>query len=119
MTRVDYRQQSRYKAAMKLRHAAALALTGWYLIAPPIHRSLSGPPYISFDAETQNPTDPLSRWDVFGSYDSASNCEDHRLAHWKHFRPDQISPDARKRLQAMTAFFAKCIATGDPRLKGK
>jgi hypothetical protein len=48
---------------MKLRHAAALALVGWYLLMPPAkHNGM--------------PADvPLSRWRNFGAFDSAAQSE--------------------------------------------
>jgi hypothetical protein len=52
---------------MNLRHAAALALVGWYLLAPPI----------AHDPGHWHPkmTAPLNEWIVAKSFDSASECE--------------------------------------------
>ena len=44
---------------MNLRHAAALALVGWYLMVPPL----------------SNPSAPLSKWNLYRSYDTARECE--------------------------------------------
>jgi len=49
---------------MKLRHAAALALVGWYLMMPP--STSSG--RIQKDA-------PLSRWYIFTTFETKKECE--------------------------------------------
>jgi hypothetical protein len=56
---------------MKLRHAAALALTGWYLMVPP------------YDLEKGLVDDaaPLSKWTIDGSFDSAEQCKAAIRAH--------------------------------------
>jgi len=53
--------------SVKFRHAAALALTGWYLMVPPIDnlaRQLAG-----------QQEWPLSTWEHYASYDTAKECE--------------------------------------------
>jgi hypothetical protein len=55
---------------MKPRHAAALALVGWYLMVPPIDRS-SGQADVSA---------PLSEWVVYQPVPSRQNCEAQRAA---------------------------------------
>ena len=52
----------RFKRRSKRRHAAALALVGWYLMIPPIHGG------------DFNENAPISRWKVAGSYDIAAEC---------------------------------------------
>jgi len=51
---------------MKLRHAAALGLVGWYLMIPP---RLGNAPN-QFDDHA-----PLSRWFALRSHDAAHECE--------------------------------------------
>jgi hypothetical protein len=51
---------------MKLRHAAALALVGWYLMMPP-----TSPP----NSFTINEAAPLSKWYLIESFDSAESCK--------------------------------------------
>ena len=51
-----------YTAGMKTHHAVALALVGWYLLAPP---RLHG----SYDTGA-----PLTRWFQDGRYNSAVDC---------------------------------------------
>jgi len=106
---------------MKLRHAAALALVGWYLLIAP--------------TTAQNQADlqaPLSKWLNAGSFDSASGCEAIRRRITKdlwsekdrlewQFRQRDIRHSGHhpvsyseyaKRLQG-----AQCVSTDDPRLK--
>ena len=54
---------------MKLRHAAALALVGWYLMGPP---RLDGPANFNIHA-------PLTQWTVIEKYDDSGACERGRL----------------------------------------
>jgi hypothetical protein len=90
-------------------HAAALALVGWYLMVP------------RFAAVHA----PLSKWDTVRVLDSAKQCQSDR---------DSLVATAEKELQSNkglavetksggTEYFdataAQCIATDDPRLKGK
>jgi len=87
---------------MKPRHAAALALVGWYLMIPP--RS-SGQKAVDSGA-------PLSKWTVSSAYDAAHECEGakflNREGHKQDTDPLKAAFDA-----------AQCIATDDPRLKEK
>ena len=52
-------------ADMKLRHAAELALVGWYLMVPPI-------PLNRFRVDIDAPS---SKWEHYQSFDSAEDCE--------------------------------------------
>ncbi len=67
---------------MKPRHAAALALVGWYLLMPP--------PSSKYPGSVVDTTAPLSQWEVVPSYDyyfkedtshgmTAEQCEQVRL----------------------------------------
>ena len=99
-------------AAMKLRHAAALALVGWYLMLPP----------------DQNPalpardiTAPISEWVRVGSFDSAVACEaeqQKRVQFYIHL--GLTTPEATSTYRDRTLDYenAQCIASDDPRLKG-
>lgn len=94
------------------RHAAALALVGWYLMAPP---GFSAAP----DAEVHiNASAPLSEWDNLGSYDTAKECMDSKL----RIEADVIAGKASGPKNAVAAahtqiMAGQCIATDDPRLK--
>jgi|SRR5713101_6058180 len=118
---------------MNLRHAAALALVGWYLLRPP------GPNNGAPDFKA-----PLSRWTYSGSFDSAKGCERERDSridlgeHTIHDMKDTVDKldqrqavVSKERLQAFREDFgeartfwiqytaSQCVATDDPRLKGK
>jgi hypothetical protein len=54
--------------AVNRRHAAALALVGWYLMVP-----------IPGNDPIPNPVIIFSKWVNIGSFDSAERCEDGRL----------------------------------------
>ena len=95
---------------MKLCHAAALALVGWYLMLPPrlVDRFYS-------DA-------PLSQWKRFGSneYPTKAKCEADREKYKSlfNFDPEKLPPEkytARTLARGVQAM--QCIAADDPRLK--
>jgi hypothetical protein len=87
---------------MKPRHAAALALVGWYLIMPPQ------------DDEHYRLHASLSEWQQIGAYESATECE-RQLAMDQLFAPrDQWNANQRKAMDS-----ARCISSDDPRLKAK
>ena len=99
---------------MRLRHAAALALAGWYLMLPPV----SGIGVVRGDA-------PLSQWSIDGSYDSARDCANaktQRRAHIEMPLPGEKPGEITEQGMAVPRLVwdsALCIATDDPRLKGK
>ena len=101
------------------RHAAALALVGWYLMVPPTRWSLSEPPSVARNSTTMDPSDPLSKWVVIASFDSASKCEDEKITFWRKSEADLDSVDPDRRVWAEAAREARCLATDDPRLKEK
>ena len=96
-------------AAMKLRHAAALALVGWYLMMPPMASDLR-----------PDEAAPLATWGLVESFDSAQACK--RALH-------KYSDEAIKKVQggsessttnsARFVVAEECIASDDPRLKQK
>jgi hypothetical protein len=100
---------------MKPRHAAALALVGWYLMVPPLRSDQK------LDASA-----PLSKWTIVirGSFDSARQCDerhmkdvggvDEFLRSHLHSIPQAADQES---IDAVAA--EKCIATDDPRLKEK
>jgi hypothetical protein len=95
---------------MKLRHAAALALVGWYLIVP--RYDLDG---LVLDHA------PLSTWKIYNQYDSSAQCEEIRQQIWRAAQ-DAIDEhekraDTEGLSQATVALSARCIAADDPRLK--
>jgi hypothetical protein len=82
---------------MKRRHAAALALAGWYLLGPPLLREHDGKLHVQNNV-------PLSHWKIVKFADTEQTCELLRGMHAGPVLSDQ---------QAASI----CIATDDPRLK--
>jgi hypothetical protein len=94
---------------MKLRHAAALALTGWYLMIPPAPGTKSVP--------------PLSKWVRLHEFVTAAQCEQ---AMEENQHPESgtlfISPSGKAYTPSDTDMEQppmKCVASDDPRLKPK
>jgi len=118
---------------MNLRHAAALALVGWYLMVPQPDAPGKAP----------NANAPLSQWNQMGAFDNASNCEKEReyrrrvavKALGEVKQEVAALPDSRQPLAKVSPKVAqdatdvsnftigieasRCIASDDPRLKGK
>jgi hypothetical protein len=106
---------------MNLRHAAMLALVGWYLMVPPYN-----------DNFVVNTHAPLSQWQVFQAYDDAFACNavqaqgmktasdklKHREKHVHEYPPGTAYRD-RFIAQQWQYLDSQCIASDDPRLKGK
>jgi len=99
---------------MKLRHAAALALVGWSLMAPPTYPGPNG----SFDTKT---TIPLRLWQNIGRYDHVADCEDERRAFLDLKKTESASTFAKEnsqvKLSIVSSWSAVCVADDDPRLK--
>jgi hypothetical protein len=98
--------------AMKLRHAAALALMGWLLMVPPVV-----PP-----TREVNKSAPLKEWTVIFEFPNNEGCDSARYKLRKQTLAGQaaqakgktptIDPDAFCALCS-----AQCVASDDPRLK--
>ena len=111
---------------MNLRHAAALALVGWYLmLPPPTPDGVTNPAlrFVESDA-------PLSKWSIQRSYDTAESCEKAKEKAKKAARQAIISEggcfdsdrSVRGRIKTtdeITTVDALCIASDDQRLKEK
>jgi hypothetical protein len=87
---------SQTRTALSLCDTAALALIGWYLMVPPIR---DGREVIA----------PVSEWAHLDSFDSARECRD---GGYKY-------QDRRKAEKKPHPGAWECIASDDPRLKGK
>ena len=105
---------------MKPRHAAALALVGWFLLIPPVFSPM-GQHHRSFNDLHA----PLNKWDIVSRFDSRAGCEKEK----EHLRaeapprirfgrehPDQ-EPNGNVLAVAEAWQLAECIATDDPRLR--
>jgi hypothetical protein len=84
-------------------HAAALALVGWYLIAAP-PQSFKDNKY--YEA-------PLGEWTHKATFDSEFECKQ-KLSEGCH----EVGGKGRIGFEGPLCY-ARCIATDDPRLKGK
>jgi hypothetical protein len=84
---------------MRPRHAAALALVGWYLMVPPLVRKQN--------TLQEDTSQPLSKWTQFRAFDSAQDCERDR---------DSILK-ARETVNYADALQDRCVESDDPRLK--
>lgn len=83
---------------MKLRHAAALVLVGWYLMIP-----ITSPGHLDNKA-------PISKWTISGSFDKEVDCSD---------RLDELFKKASKghdKLLEDAFGLGACVSTDDPRL---
>ena len=93
-------------AGMKRRHAAALALVGWYLIIP-----------LSTLPQSVAYKEPLSKWQIVQGFDTADDCNDFLSTFFADSRQKRalnlLEPAYRDYM------FAECISTDDPRLKEK
>jgi hypothetical protein len=88
------------------RHAAALALVGWYLLLPPIG---DGTPEV---------TAPLSRWEILFSYETERDCQISLSRIVGQTLVDLQKPMARdKKNFVLRLSSGTCVASNDPRLK--
>jgi hypothetical protein len=96
---------------MRLRHAAALGISGWYLMMPP----------------SSNLSAPLNQWPVAASFDTADQCESQRMVVYQNMHdPTQQAETAKdvakegktwnRNLAVSRIEAAQCIETDDPRL---
>ena len=95
---------------MKIHHAAALALVGWYLMMPPFVNRSNG-------LTVADPKAPLPQWSTFGSSDSAAECEQQRI--YNIDRSKGLPQTPANVAVADQMLHAACIASDDPRLKEK
>jgi hypothetical protein len=84
--------------------ATLVISAGWYLLAPPVHGNS-----VNVDAA-------VSRWTVIESFDSAADCEAMASRLRQNVGATEAHPEDRAKWRM---FNNKCIATDDPRLKGK
>jgi hypothetical protein len=98
---------------MNSRHAAALALVGWYLMVPPI-ASRTGP--INRDAL-------LEKWETWFAFDTAAECQARiktiANAAIGRLKAQPVAIATEQRISDLQAISARCVASDDPRLKEK
>jgi hypothetical protein len=89
---------------MKLRHIAALALAGWYLLIP------------MFDPKSGKVFNlPLAQWNEEGLFDTAVEC----AAAKRNLAEDYRKHGASRRVQDIVSKQGECVASDDRRLSGK
>jgi hypothetical protein len=99
-------------------------MVGWYLMMPPQHMpadlaEASHPPRLSHLIDRDA---PVPKWEIVQSYDSAAECERGRSGWLKFAKADKKNRGRTDYIGRGTdeAYMAAlCIATDDPRLKGK
>jgi len=91
---------------MKLRHAAALAITGWYLLLPPSDTNAPG----------GDVSAPLPNWTRSGyhEYESREDCE-----YDLDKERDRLRHLGRTLSEQATDAAAQCVSADDPRLEAK
>ena len=94
---------------MKLHHAAALALVGWYLIVPPVDQNTR-----SSDSKA-----PITDWTILGKFGTEITCRKGLNDHVHLIREMGDSGYAlTEKLQTTLLSEAQCIAENDRRFKG-
>jgi hypothetical protein len=84
---------------MNARHAAVLALVGWYLMMPPLGSD-----------GRRDDSAPLPQRKTRGSFDTAVECADAQAEKLRRDFPEMVR---------QPIYASRCISTDDPRLKGK
>ena len=106
---------------MKPRHAAVLALVGWYLMMPPPRQQTDGKGRLSLTRDIDS-TAPLSTWEVGAAFNSPQECNQALGELRTKINREIANPDMRadeRHFYTGKSAFAQCIATDDPRLKPK
>jgi hypothetical protein len=117
--------------SMTSRHAAALALVGWYLLTPKIRN----PKTYTFTGQAiVGDHLTLSQWGINSAFDNAKDCEMARGKMWKDSREMRQKfeteagrevlaerPDHGAEVKGIAESYrdALCVASDDPRLKEK
>jgi hypothetical protein len=102
---------------MNVRHAAALALVGWYLMLPPLPQGKT-----AIDTSA-----PIGTWLILSSHDSAEGCEHAKAEALQKYSestvrkvgvtaPTQTEVYHEPIVGMHAPLFATCIGTDDPRL---
>ncbi len=111
---------------MRLRHGAALALLGWYLMVPPLVRGVERLEAAGTEKGRIDINAPLSAWENRGGFEEAADCNaelaaDISAAKRNYQRPKTHEGMAAERSKSVDLQFmlGKCVASDDPRLKGQ
>ena len=105
-------RRSANSMSMNPRHAAALALVGWYLMTPnPISDpKLSGYPNLAAH---------LYEWQIYESFDTAKACQAEKEKLTDKWMPEVNQSKTKQQKEKAFLWMTSpvCIATDDPRLK--
>jgi hypothetical protein len=96
---------------MKFQHALVLSCIGWYLMVPP-----QG---VRWKLDGTGPFLPLNPWVQWGSFDTAAQCEEEKLTEMRRESVQESREPSKNPLNEPAFWYAKCIASDDPRLKEK
>jgi hypothetical protein len=86
---------------MKLRDAVAVALTGWYLLTPPMNAN-----------RHYNRSAPLPDWHIEAGFPSGEDCRKTLAVLASRARAERSTADVEKVKEA------RCVSSDDPALKG-
>ena len=95
---------------MNLRHAAALALVGWYLMIPP-------PMDLSDGSVVPDLSAPLSRWLAREPFRTADDCTAELEV--MRLRGEQVRREEHYPRSDLYEYTSRCVRSDDPRLKEK
>lgn len=88
---------------MHIRHTAALALVGWYLMMPPPDRG---------DRKFPDESASMTEWTQLVAFDTAKECEAYKLEYHERL-------ERKDKARAEYENSASCIESTDPRFKPK
>jgi len=107
-------------ANMKQRHAAALALVGWYLMLPPLQ--FVGPPNDPYSLAIVDDAAPLSRWLPMMTLKTLQECDNFSTRLARNMRKSVKTERDKEDVETLIGIWLgkyQCVATDDPRLKGR
>jgi hypothetical protein len=105
---------------MKLRHAAALALIGWYLMLPPLQ--FVGPGNDAYSVAIVDDTAPLSRWLPMMTFKTLRECDNFSTRLARNMRKSVKTERDKKDVEMLIGIWLgkyQCVATDDSRLTEK
>ena len=79
---------------MKARHAAVLALVGWYLMLPPLH--FVGPANEPYSVAIVDSAAPLSRWLPMMTFETLQECNDFSPRFARNLRKSVNTSETKK-----------------------
>jgi hypothetical protein len=95
---------------MKTRHAAVLALVGWYLLTPPITGDANGHAWIDFKV-------PVKQWTIIDKFNSEEDCRQALRYHELAAEKAGSYGDAESKLLWQEAFSkAECAVLDDSKV---